>query len=152
MPRTGNCSQLGEVRSETFQSFPVSRHDNRHLSGEGLSVGLSRGLFSGSGSQFPFASVSSSIDVAAAVGSHGRVCSPGLSRMRPLQWHLKDHWSLMLTILLYQFLCLRSVWSLLVGGSRRGGRMPVFYRLPFPLFCTQVRFLSVGLRGPIFST
>ena len=56
------------------------KHGDQHLSGEGLSVGLSSGLFSESDSQFSSASISSSTDVAAAIGPHGvngAVCSPG---------------------------------------------------------------------------
>ena len=52
---------------------PVSRHGGQHLSGEGLSVGLLHESVSGLYDQFPFASISSSGDVAATVGPHGVV-------------------------------------------------------------------------------
>ena len=72
MPGPGQCHRLGEVGPPAIPSGVISRHGDRHLSGEGVSFQGLDVSFLGLGGQVSCSSFSSE-DVAAAVVPHGIV-------------------------------------------------------------------------------
>ena len=149
---TGDGDHLGEVRPHTFQSCPVSRHGDQHLSGEGVSVRLSSESVVRACGQFSCASISSSKDVAVGVGPHGvaeEVCSPrplsdapiSVAPQKLLVSNDGRSFSASASVSRVHGVCLCvCVWG--------GGGMPAFFcRFSLHPFCTQMLLYWAG--GPL---